>query len=132
MIRDKSLWLLTPSGQRASGEFIDDTLVLRARERGMTARLSGAGDFPRQRVEVVRGIRAEDTVNDLYYRRGWTDGLPVIAPTLTRVDAALEQVGLARDTVLAELDPLKGLATRGKGGRQRGDGRLHARSICPW
>lgn len=105
------LWLLTPSGQTASGDFIDDTLRERARERGMQQRLSGAGVFPRQRVEVLRGADAEAGVNELYYRRGWTDGLPVVAPTLARVDAALAAVPAPRDSVVAQLEPLQGLAT---------------------
>jgi hypothetical protein len=104
-------WLLTPSGQRASGEFVDDVLVLRAAEKNLLARLSSAGKFPRQRVEVLRGTDLERDVNELYYRRGWTDGLPIVAPTLERVDAALIGVTLSRDTVLAELEPLRGQAS---------------------
>ena len=104
-------WLLTPTGQRANGEFIDDTLRLRASERGMTDRLHGAAQFPRQRVEVVRASDATAAINELYYRRGWTDGLPVVAPTLERVEAALATVSLDRHLELAELDPLKGIAS---------------------
>ena len=110
-VSEQSLWLLLPAGQRAGGDFIDDTLRLRAQERGMTARLHRAGDFPRQRVEVVRGPDSVATVNELYYRRGWTDGLPIVPPTLSRVDAALEGIAPARETSLGELEPLKGLAT---------------------
>ena len=110
----RTLWLLTPAGQRLSGEFIDDTLKVRAGERGMLDRLNLAGDFPRQRVEVVRGTDPETDVRERYYRRGWTDGLPVVAPTLERVDALLEHTTLGRHEVLGELDPLKGVATAEK------------------
>ena len=101
------LWLLTPAGQRANGAWIDDTLVRRAREKGMTARLTEAGRFPRQRVEVLRGGDA----GALYYRRGWTDGLPIQPPTLDRVDAMLRACPRGRNESLGELDPLKGVAT---------------------
>ena len=101
------LWLLIPAGQRANGAWIDDTLVRRARERGMTARLTEAGRFPRQRVEVLRGGDA----GALYYRRGWTDGLPIVPPTLDRVDAMLRACPRGRNESLGELDPLKGVAT---------------------
>ena len=37
------------------------------------------------------------------YRRGWTDGLPVIPPTADRVQAMLDAVGLAPDHVLGEV-----------------------------
>ena len=101
------LWLLIPAGQRANGAWIDDTLVRRAREKGMTARLTEAGRFPRQRVEVLRGGDA----GALYYRRGWTDGLPILPPTLDRVDAMLRACPRGRNESLGELDPLKGVAT---------------------
>ena len=106
----RPLWLLTPSGRRASGDYIDDTLCQRAAERGMLGRLSRAGDFPRQRIEVLRSSNPSVEVSELYYRRGWTDGLPIIAPTLERVDEALEAVTINRNDVIAELDPLKGIA----------------------
>ena len=37
------------------------------------------------------------------YRRGWTDGLPVVPPTADRVQAMLDAVGLAPDFVLGEV-----------------------------
>ncbi len=37
------------------------------------------------------------------YRRGWTDGLPVVPPTPDRVAAMLDYVGLAPDLVLGEV-----------------------------
>ncbi|ETW98129.1 MAG: hypothetical protein ETSY1_20040 [Candidatus Entotheonella factor] len=37
------------------------------------------------------------------YRRGWTDGLPVVPPTEDRVAAMLDYVGLAPDHVLGEV-----------------------------
>jgi hypothetical protein len=109
-----ALWILVPAGQRASGEFIDDTLRERAEEKGMTKRLSMAADFPRQRVEVVRGAGAYAEVNERFYRRGWTDGLPITPPTLEAVDAMLLGGDRSRNDILGELDPLKGLASAEK------------------
>lgn len=40
-----------------------------------------------------------DAIEDCY-RRGWTDGLPVVPPTADRVAAMLDYVGLAPDHVL--------------------------------
>lgn len=107
----ESLWVLNPSGQRGSGEFVDDTLQRRAEEQGLTARLDLAGDFPRQRVEVIRNADGWALANELFYRRGWTDGLPIVPPTLNRVAAMVKMLGRGRDTVLGQLDPLGGLAT---------------------
>ena len=40
---------------------------------------------------------------ELYYERGWTDGLPVVPPTEQRVRALLDAAGLASDQVLGEV-----------------------------
>ncbi len=42
---------------------------------------------------------------------GWGDGLPVIAPTLPRVEQLLNYAGLSEDDVLGELPPSHGQAT---------------------
>ena len=106
-----SSWLLSPSGQRANGAYVDDTLRARASESSLRERYDLAADFPRQRVEVLRSNTPDTTVNNLYYRRGWTDGLPVIAPLLPRVDAMVRAAKRGRNEVMAELDPLMGPAT---------------------
>jgi hypothetical protein len=105
------LWVLVPAGQRASGEWIDDTLRARAEEKGLLARTPRAGDFPRQRVELVRDLDPVDAVNRLYRERGWTDGLPVVPPTLGRVDEMVGAGPLERHAVLGEVEPLRGVAT---------------------
>ena len=48
---------------------------------------------------------------DECYRRGWTDGLPVVPPTAERVAAMLEHVGLAPDHVLGEVPVRRRLLT---------------------
>ena len=111
MSGEPALWVLLPTGQRASGEWIDDTLRSRAEEQGLLDRLSQVAQFPRQRVEVVRGADAEGQVNETFYRRGWSDGLPIVAPTMARVDAMLRAGGKPRNLVLGEAEPLKGLVT---------------------
>ena len=93
-----SLWVLVPAGQRASGEWIDDTLRARAEEKGLLARTPLAGQFPRQRVELIRDADPTAEVNRLYLLRGWTDGLPIVPPTLGRVEEMLAQTALDRGT----------------------------------
>jgi hypothetical protein len=106
-----SLWVLVPTGQRASGEWIDDTLRARVEEKGLLARTPLAGDFPRQRVELVRGADPTAEVNRLYRLRGWTDGLPIVPPTLSRIDEMLGSGSLEHHLVLGEVEPLGGVAT---------------------
>ncbi len=111
MSGDGSLWIVLPTGQQAAGGWIDDTLKQRAAEQGFQPRCLLAADFPRQRIEVVRGPRAEDRLQELFLRRGWSDGLPVVPPTVARVKQALAFTDRAPTDVLGEVEPLKGLAT---------------------
>ena len=103
--------MVIPAGQRASGEWIDDTLRRRAKEAGLLSRTPLAGKFPRQRVEVVRGADPTAEVNGLFQARGWTDGLPVVPPTLARVEAMCATTARAPADVLGEVEPLRGQAT---------------------
>jgi hypothetical protein len=106
-----SVWVLIPAGQRAGGEWIDDTLRRRAHEHGVLARSPLVGEFPRQRVEAIRSDDPVETVNELFRARGWTDGLPIVPPTLARVAAMLSCTDRDPDDVLGEVEPLRGVAT---------------------
>jgi hypothetical protein len=50
-------------------------------------------------------------VNRLYRERGWTDGLPIVPPTLARVDDMLGAGALERHAVLGDVEPLGGVAS---------------------
>ncbi|MEN9763096.1 MAG: hypothetical protein RI906_2922 [Pseudomonadota bacterium] len=106
-----SVWLLTPVGQQAGGGWVDDSVAARVLEKGLQARSPEAGLFPRQRVEVLNTNDAFAEVNARYHARGWTDGLPVVPPTLAAVRQQLAHCAYSAQTVLGELEPLKGVAT---------------------
>ncbi|MEJ2109736.1 MAG: hypothetical protein P8Z37_07470 [Acidobacteriota bacterium] len=50
-------------------------------------------------------------VNQFYYRKGWTDGLPIIPPTEEAVAEMLTGTDLPPDHIVAEIIPRKGKAT---------------------
>ncbi len=106
-----ALWVLLPTAQQRSGAWIDDTLKERVCEQGLLRKTPLVGQFPRQRVEVIRDAEPFEAVNTLFYQRGWTDGLPIVPPTLGKVEAMLRSVTLSKQTVIAELEPLKGQAS---------------------
>ena len=82
------------SAPRASGS---TTRCGRARRRkGCSRARRSRAEFPRQRVELIRGVDPTAEVNRLYLLRGWTDGLPIVPPTLGRIDEMLEQSPLER------------------------------------
>jgi len=108
---EERAWIVNPAGQQSAGQWIDDTLAERVRETGMSARTPLAGTFPRTRVEAVPAADIDAHVSALFHARGWTDGLPVFAPTIARVRRMLRATRRNPDHCLGEVDPLKGMAT---------------------
>ena len=58
---------------------------------------------------VFKGSLEE--VNRFFYKRGWTDGLPIIPPTEEAVAEMLTGTDLPADHLVAELEPRRGKAT---------------------
>jgi hypothetical protein len=81
------------------------------RSQGLT-RPSLAGAFPRSRTETVQ-VRADASaeIGELFYRRGWTDGLPIVPPTPERVREMLRGADISPEFAVAVLPPLDGQAT---------------------
>lgn len=52
-----------------------------------------------------------DSIYELFYKNGWTDGLPIIPPTRERVDEMMSTVGLPPGKCIAQLRPKMGDAT---------------------
>jgi hypothetical protein len=50
-------------------------------------------------------------VNEFFYRKGWTDGLPIVPPTEEAVAAMMKGTDLAPDTVITKIIPRMGKAT---------------------
>jgi len=52
-----------------------------------------------------------DAIDDEFDDRGWSDGLPVVAPTRERVDAMLAATGRHRHDVLGTMPPRQGVVS---------------------
>lgn len=61
--------------------------------------------------ETVRLKDSLDTINRNFYRRGWTDGLPIIPPTRQRVEQMLGYTDREPEEVVATIPPRYGEAT---------------------
>ena len=61
---------------------------------------------------VIADDESPETLWAMLEERGWGDGLPIVAPTEPRVDAALAALGGDPDELVATLPPRSGLATR--------------------
>src|SRR5207248_1857100 len=52
-----------------------------------------------------------ESINDHFYREGWTDGLPIVPPDRTKVQAFIEAAGIGADRVVGIVPPRMGIAT---------------------
>jgi hypothetical protein len=107
----QTLEVYNPSGVRGDGVYVDRLLKKAMTELEKT-RPPSAGNFPELRIEKIRiGKDAFTEINELFYKRGWTDGLPIIPPTVERVQEILKGADLSPDFVIGEVDPMGGVAT---------------------
>ena len=68
-------------------------------------------DLVSDRLELPNDYEAVQT---LYLERGWGDGLPLVPPTIARVEAMLAAVALEPQQVVGEIPPNWGAATAEK------------------
>ena len=61
-----------------------------------------------RRVEAPNSL---DAINDLYYQRGWTDGLPIVPPTEERVWEMIRSSHQDPSKVMGRFPPRNGTAT---------------------
>jgi hypothetical protein len=80
----------------------------------LTRPLTAEEKSPKMRTEPEPRIAFKGSyqnVNHFYYRKGWTDGLPILAPTEEAVAEMLTGTDLPRDHVVARIIPRMGKAT---------------------
>ena len=107
----RTVEVYNPAGQQPDGVYVDRILKKIMDETGVKRPLL-AGKFTGQKIERI-GIRADEfsELNEWFYLRGWTDGLPIVPPTEVRVREMLKGSDLPADFVVANLDPMSGQAT---------------------
>src|SRR6478736_5382491 len=67
---------------------------------------------PEETISVVGADENIDAINDYFYERGWTDGLPIVPPTEVRVQAMLGGMPSRKaEDVIAIVPPRMGIAT---------------------
>ncbi len=106
-----SRWVVVPVAQQSGGGWVDEVLRQRLRETPMPGLADPEAPVPRQRVEVLRGTDPDAEAAARFLARGWTDGLPVVVPTLGRVQAMIERSPWPATHVLGEMEPQRGLAS---------------------
>ncbi len=105
------LEIYNPAGIREDDVFVDKLLQKTMVELGKT-RPPLAGAFPEVSIEQCSIKKdAFEEINELFYRRGWTDGLPIVPPTKERVREMLRGADLSPDYPVTVLEPMRGRAT---------------------
>jgi hypothetical protein len=66
-----------------------------------------AGD----RADTLECVDDLDEINRLYRERRWSDGLPIVPPTVARVERMLQETKRRRDELVARVAPGYGAAT---------------------
>jgi len=108
----ETVWLLNPAGESSQipGLFVDDLIKnVMVQQKAPGPPLTA--QFPHQRVEAIEAENSFEEVNEIFYRRGWTDGLPIVPPTLKRVKEMLRGTDRFPTEVVGVLEPMKGTAT---------------------
>jgi hypothetical protein len=105
------LRVYNPAGVRGDGVYID-TLLKQTMEQVGVIRPSLAAEFPQVSVEEIAIAEdAQAEITELFYKRGWTDGLPIVPPTEERVREMLRGADISPEFTIATLDPMGGRAT---------------------
>jgi hypothetical protein len=86
-----------PDWRPGCGSYVVDP----AREHDLAARFGGVTPLRSRRIEAA----ALEDEFELFFDRGWTDGLPVVPPTEARVRRMLEGTTRAADEVVAAVPP---------------------------
>ena len=106
-----SVEIYNPSGVQEDGTFVDMPLRDIRDALGKTEPML-LGHFPETDLERIslHGPLDEE-INALFLKRGWSDGLPIVAPTRERVRRMLQGTRRDRTDVVAVLPPMNGMAT---------------------
>jgi hypothetical protein len=81
---------------------------------GLTRPLTLQETSPIKQLEAAPRIvfsGSLEEINQYFYRRGWTDGFPIIPPTEEKVAEMLAGTSLPKDRVIAKIIPRGGKAT---------------------
>jgi hypothetical protein len=109
--KSQKVAVYNPAGMMEDGSYVDDMLKKRMAEAGKT-KPPMAGEFSKTKIEelCIKGDAVAE-INDLFYKRGWSDGLPIVPPTVERVKEMLKGADLDPDYVVTKVDPIGGQAT---------------------
>ncbi len=107
----KTIEIYNPAGIRQDEVYVD-RLIMKEMSEVKRYKPPLAAQFPEVRIEKIPVSRdAYEEVNEIFYKRGWTDGLPIVPPTRERVKEMLRGTDLPPDQVIGIVESVRGQAT---------------------
>jgi hypothetical protein len=107
----KTVEVYNPAGIRQDEVYVD-RMIMKGMAEVERYKPPLAARFPEVRIEKIPVNRdAYDEINELFYKRGWTDGLPIVPPTRERVKEMLEGTDLSPDQLIGIVESVRGKAT---------------------
>ena len=106
---EQTYWLYNPAGIKENGLSVDEELKQTMQREGIDKPALAGQSSSNVEMLYTNSLYAETA--ELYYHRGWTDGLPIVPPTEQNVSAMMRGTDLPRNHVVATLEPLGGKAT---------------------
>ena len=89
-------------------EVLADQIVEQLTSQNESAELAPFEGEPRERDIVFTG--SFEAVNAFFQQQGWSDGLPIVPPTIEKVEAFLRFTDRSADEVLGEMHPSRAAA----------------------
>jgi hypothetical protein len=94
-----------------ANECVDDVARLACFGEASSAKANADAAFGGSRTELLAAPQDPDELNRFFVEQGWSDGLPMVAPTPQRVARMLRHTRRAHDAVVSRIAPRLGAAT---------------------
>jgi hypothetical protein len=108
---EEVLHILTAGSELLEREYRDKTIQTKKKSRLKHKAVFGDEFSVSEADGKIRAPESLDAVNRIFYHRGWTDGLPIIPPSVERIDNMLRHTGFLRETFIGKIAPKNGDAT---------------------
>ena len=106
---DEILHILTTDARQLEREYKDKTVTSKGK---LQRKPTFSDEFSREgAARAFKAPASLDAINMLFYRRGWTDGLPIVPPTEERVEKMIAHSGWDTETFIGRIPPSNGVAT---------------------
>lgn len=100
---------ISPDQARSrADDVIQDVIKAATQAPPKSDQLSTQQPYPAKTLRVIGTV---DDINDLFFKNGWSDGLPIVPPTPERVERMLKGTSHRPDEIVGIVPPRQGILT---------------------